>query len=384
MRSHQEVRGAHAPYLVDATVAALGQGSFVEQLLPGLDSWRRRLDASLGVGLLGHEGLTVGDFDGDGLEDLYVCQPGGLPNRLFLARPDGSAREAAAEAGLDWLDMTRAALLVELDGRAGRDLVLALGDEVLLLANDGAGRFEPRLGFEAPTTTSLAAADVDGDGDLDLYACGYVTPYDDQAAPLPYHDANNGQPNLFLRNDGDWRFVDATRASGLDANNRRFSFAASFEDYDDDGDPDLYVANDFGRNNLYRNDGGTFVDVAAEAGVEDVSAGMGVTWADYDGDGLTDLYVSNMFSSAGSRVTYQRRFQSGADARVLGELRRHARGNSLFRNRGDGTFEDVSVEAGVTMGRWAWGASFVELNADGRPDLLVPNGFVTGERPHDL
>ena len=90
------------------------------------------------------------------------------------------------------------------------------------------------------------------------------------------------------------------------------------------------------------------------------------------------------FSSAGSRVTYQRRFQSGADARVLGELRRHARGNSLFRNRGDGTFEDVSVEAGVTMGRWAWGASFVELNADGRPDLLVPNGFVTGERPHDL
>ncbi len=86
--------------------------------------------------------------------------------------------------------------------------------------------------------------------------------------------------------------------------------AASWEDYDQDGDLDLYVANDFGRNNLYRNDDGQFVDVAAEAGVEDISAGMSVSWGDYNNDGQADLYVGNMFSSAGNRVTYQRQFSS--------------------------------------------------------------------------
>jgi len=171
-------------------------------------------------------------------------------------------------------------------------------------------------------------------------------------------------------------------ALGLDVNNRRFSFAASWEDYDNDGDPDLYVANDYGRNNLYRNDRGEegrhqFVDVAAEAGVEDISAGMAVSWGDYDADGWMDLYVSNMWSSAGNRVAYQRQFQSGAEAETLAAMQRHARGNSLFRNLGNGTFEDVSVSQGVTLGRWAWGSRFVDLNSDGWEDLVVANGFIT-------
>jgi hypothetical protein len=151
-----------------------------------------------------------------------------------------------------------------------------------------------------------------------------------------------------------------------------------------DGDPDLYVANDFGRNNLYRNEGGTFVDVAAEAGVEDISAGMGVTWADADLDGHMDLYVSNMYSSAGGRITYQRRFQKSADESVRASFQRHARGNTFFRNLGDGTFADVSLEAGTTMGRWSWGSLFTDFQNDGLPDLVVPNGFVTGEDPDDL
>lgn len=201
---------------------------------------------------------------------------------------------------------------------------------------------------------------------------------------MPYHDANNGRANVFLRNEGDGKFSDITRESGLDVNNRRYSFAASWEDYDNDGDLDLYVANDFGRNNLYRNDAGSFVDVAAEAGVEDISAGMSVSWGDYNNDGWMDLYVANMFSSAGNRVTYQRRFKSAADALTTSQFRRHARGNSLFENAGDGTFRDVSVQANVTMGRWAWGSNFIDINNDSYEDLVVANGFITHEDTGDL
>jgi hypothetical protein len=201
---------------------------------------------------------------------------------------------------------------------------------------------------------------------------------------LPYHDAENGAANLLLANCGEWKFEEVAAQVGLDANNTRFSFAAAWEDYDGDGDPDLYVANDFGRNNLYENTAGAFEDVAARAGVEDLSAGMGVAWGDADGDGTMDLYVSNMFSSAGQRVAYQRRFREGAAPEVLQQYQRHARGNSLFLNAGDKTFRDVSEESGVTRGRWSWGSIFSDMNGDGHLDLVVPNGFLTSERPDDL
>jgi hypothetical protein len=351
----------------------------------GTDGLRRRLDRRLGLPLLGApSGIAVGDVDGDGREDLYLAQPGGLPNRLLLARADGGVDDRSAGSGADLLDFTRSALLVDLDGDGDRDLAVALGAHLLLLANDGKGRFERKVSFEMVETTSLAAADYDLDGDLDLYACAYFTPYDGTALPRPYHDANNGHANTLFENRGDWAFADVTAARGLDVNNRRFSFAAAWEDYDRDGDPDLYVANDFGRNNLYRNDGGTFVDAAAQAGIEDISAGMGVAWGDYDGDGWFDIYVTNMDSAAGNRVAYQRRFHAGAGDDVLAHYRRHARGNSLFRNLGDGTFADMSESAGVTHARWAWGARFVDWNGDGALDLLSPNGFLTGERADDL
>jgi hypothetical protein len=170
----------------------------------------------------------------------------------------------------------------------------------------------------------------------------------------------------------------------MDQNNRRFSMACSWEDYDDDGDQDLYVANDYGRNNLYRNDGGRFIDVAAAAGVEDISAGMSVSWGDPNRDGRMDVYVSNMFSSAGNRIAYQRRFQSGADPKTRSYLQRHARGNSLFFNDGGTAFQDVSVPAGVTMGRWAWSSQFADVNHDGLEDILVANGFITQQDPGDL
>jgi hypothetical protein len=295
----------------------------------------------------------------------------------------------SAEAGVDWMELTRAALFADLDNDGDQDLALAQGWYLMLMENVGGARFEKRLERRAEGQLhSLAAADADNDGDLDLFFCGR-NPSREQGAPegilgtpIPYHDANNGGPNLYLMNGGSWQFEDATVSAGLDVNNRRYSYAASWEDFDDDGDQDLYVANDFGRNNLYQNDGaGHFVDIAATAGVEDISAGMGVTWGDADRSGRMDVYVSNMFSSAGNRIAFQRNFREGSKS--LGEFRRHARGNSLFRN-GGAIFEDVSETSGATNAQWAWGAKFADINNDGWEDLYVANGFITTEDTGDL
>ena len=243
-----------------------------------------------------------------------------------------------------------------MDNDGDQDLLFTSGRFLISCENDGAGKFEQRSVLTmSGIARSIASADYDQDGRLDVYVCCHY--YRENAlgstgfgVPIPYHDANNGPPNYLFANLGGWEYEDVTSKVGLDTNNRRFSFAATWEDYDNDGDVDLYVANDFGRNNLYRNDHGSFVDVAADAGVEDISAGMSVSWGDYDRDAKMDLYVGNMFSSAGNRIAYQRRFQAEATDEVLGALRRHARGNSLFQNNADGTFRDVSEAAAVTHG----------------------------------
>lgn len=364
-----------------------GVASFDEQLGPDLEHWASRVDRGLGMTLIGHEGVAIRDVNGDGLEDLYLPQPGGLPNRLYLKQSDGTVRDASAESGLDFLDPSRSALFCDFDGDGDADVAVELDPKLAIFENDGAGHFRERARFDLGSTTSLAVADVDADGDLDLYACGYILPDEAHVAPVPYHDADNGRPNTLLRNDiseAGWSFSDVTAEVGLDENNRRFSFAACFEDVDDDGDPDLYVSNDFGRNNLYINEEGRFRDRAAEAGVEDVAAGMGVSFADVDRDGDFDLHVSNMFSSAGGRVVGDERFGADRSEEAVRAYERHARGNTLFLARGDGTYEDASLAAGISLGRWAWGAIFCELDNDGWPDLFVPNGFVTGQDPDDL
>ena len=97
-----------------------------------------------------------------------------------------------------------------------------------------------------------------------------------------------------------------------------------------------------------------------------------------------DVYVSNMFSAAGNRIAYQRKFHPQAENTTRNQLQRLARGNSLFENAQDGTFRDVSVESSVTMGRWAWGSMMMDMNNDGWEDIVVANGFITGEDSGDL
>lgn len=375
---------AERTWFVDATGAALPAADS-PRLAEGGAYWHGRLDAIGESALFGHNGIAVGDIDGDGREDLYVGMANGLPNLMLLRQSDGSLIDAAPAAGVDWLDDTKGVLLFDQDNDGDQDLALAMGPTVVLLRNAGGARFDRLVRMRPPQGAapfySLAAADYDLDGDLDLYATRYVEQGYGISVPLPFHDANNGPPNHLFRNDGEERFVDATASAGLDANNRRFSLAAGWADYDDDGDPDLYVANDFGRNNLYRNDGGRFVDVAAGLGAEDQAAGMGVSWADHDGDGDLDLHVTNMYSAAGRRVAWSERFRTGRED--LEGFRRHALGNSLLENR-DGRFVDIGERAGIRMGRWGWGAIFEDLDLDARPDLVVPNGFITGAAIDDL
>ena len=381
---------AHAAseFFSDRSGAVLhGVRAWREQLQYGADYWHNRVDTLGGVTFLGHQGIALGDVNGDGLDDVYVAQSNGMPNLLLIHQEDGTVRNIARESGVDFLDDTRGVLLIDVDNDGDQDLCAALGSTILVLANNGSAVFTPLAAIHAPDDSdyySLSAVDYDADGDLDLYATRYVVGRYGVSIPIPWHDANNGPSNHLYRNDGSGQFTDVTREVGLDVNNRRFSLAAGWVDYDGDGDMDVYVANDFGRNNLYRNDGGVFTDVAAETGTEDQAAGMGVSWADYDLDGHIDLHVGNMFSSAGNRIAYQRRFQSDQSAAVQQAFQRHAWGNSLYRNAGDGTFVDSSNMAGIRMGRWSWGARFVDIDLDGYADIISPNGFITNSRKDDL
>ncbi len=389
-----------APLLADQTHSVLGANpSFRRQFQLGLNHWLNQSQDNRFFDLLGTPGLALGDVNGDGLDDLYVCQEGGLPNRLYLRRPDGTAIDHSEASRADWLESSRAALIVDLDNDGNQDLAVTILGALVLAAGDGKGGFAIRACLPTSNDTmSLAAADPDLDGDLDIYVCAHKADDLSQDAGVVsiaasegfiYHDANNAAANLLFRNDipagGDWAFTDITKEAGLDQNNRRFSFAAAWEDYDNDGDADLYVANDFGRNNLYRNDGNLhFTDVAAGKNAEDSASGMSVSWSDYDRDGVMDLYVSNMFSAAGRRVTSQQLFKPGASALVRKRLQRFARGNTLLRGRKDAAFSDESLAANVNMGRWAWASSFVDLNADGWDDLVVANGYITTEDTGDL
>ena len=382
------------PLFADVTEAVLSANPVYRgQLSYGTDHWLERTQRSL-IRVTGHHGLAVGDVDGDGLDDVYICQPGGQPNLPLVQQPDGTVRDMSADAGVDILDFSHTALLIDLDNDGDQDLAVATETQLLILSNDGQGRFALRSQVTAVREAySLTAVDYDSDGDLDIYSGLYYASPSDRSVLVQTptsSGASNGGANVLLRNDiaaaddGAWTFSDVTAEVGLDDNNRRWSFAAAWEDYDNDGDPDLYVANDASQNNLYRNDGGHFSDVARAAGVGDRAFGMSVSWGDYNRDGLMDLYVGNMFSAAGNRITFQEQFRDDISSQEKSDIQYTARGNTFFENLGDGKFRDASVESGVAMGRWSWSSLFADINNDGWEDILVANGYLTREGTDDL
>jgi Tfp pilus assembly protein PilF len=387
------VSRARSPLFTEITAAALGgNDSFRRQLNTDLDSWMETFDSVLTRDSNGHHGVSVGDADGDGLDDLYVAQPAGLPNRLYRNRGDSTFEDITDTAEVGVLDDTAQSLFADVDNDGDQDLVLATALKPLLFVNDGKGHFTPvpdAFRFARPlqgVLTSISMADYDRDGFLDLYLCVYSYFFgageDKAGTPAPYYDARNGPPGILFRNAGDGRFIDATEEAGLDVGNDRYHFAAAWADYDGNGWPDLLVANDFGTKNLYRNlgrrDGKVrFEDVAASAGVLDHGAGMSATFFDYDNDGLLDIYTGNMWSAPGLRVTSAPMFMPDATPDVRALYRRHVRGNSLLRNLGNGRFEDKTLEAHAEMGRWAWSSDALDFDSDGWDDLYIVNGMLT-------
>ncbi len=357
-----------------------------------------------------HPGLSVVDIDRDGWDDLYVCVRWGR-NMLLRNRGDGTFEEVAASYGLDIEGRSTSAIFADFDNDGDADLMLGRSLERSQYMINQGGRFvkasRSEVGAPLPfLVTSMSAADYNGDGLLDVYFCTYspldintrltaeskdLPPWaqkflaEDEAAEVQrryahYHGflGQVGPPNLLLVNRGNGRFEIASESSLLDG--YRNSFQATWCDFDGDGDPDLYVANDFAPDFLYRNDGDRgFTDITQRAGTDLMGFGMGVGWGDYDNDGRPDLYVSNMYSKAGRRITAQ---VPGLDSRMIAG----AEGNYLFRNLDRERFAMVSglnaAALNVANAGWAWGGQFCDFDNDGYLDIYVSSGFYTPPEGH--
>jgi hypothetical protein len=313
-------------------------------------------------------GAAVGDYDGDGRDDLYLTRIHGA-DALYQNQGDGTFALRTAEAGLDLLIHSAGAAFGDLDNDGDLDLyVTAVGHERhFLFINDGAGHFSeealPRgaalLGPEQHTGTTVALGDYDLDGYLDLYVGEYRT-------HLALGDGLSY--NRLLRNrgvDGPGTFEDRTKEAGLllvedvwQTVDDPFPIAGAlvltpaFIDLDGDDYPELAIASDFHTSRLFWNNGdGTFQDGTLSAGVGTDQNGMGAAFGDFDDDGDLDWFVTSISGT------------SGKD------------GNRLYRYDGDRQFSDATDLAGVRDGQWGWGAVLADLDNDADLDLAMTNGW---------
>lgn len=317
------------------------------------------------------------DYDNDGFEDLYFVDGApGTSNALYHNNKDGTFTDTTGQAGVGGEGAGKNAYKTgvavgDYDNNGFLDLYVTSFGPNILYRNNGDGTFTDVTaaagvaGGPAEWSTSTGFFDYDRDGQLDLYVVNYLdykltdNPYCGLRQPgrrMYCHPTMfDGMADRLFHNNGNGTFTDVSVKAGI-ANPSGKGLGLVFCDFDRDGHTDIYVANDSVRNFLYRNNGdGTFRDAAYGAGVGfdangKPQAGMGTDCGDYNGDGLPDLYVTN-FSE---------------------EL------NTLYENRGDGTFEDVSAKAGLGSGfvPLGFGTKMFDFDNDGDSDLLVTNGHV--------
>jgi hypothetical protein len=348
----------------------------------------------------GPAGISAVDYDNDGLYDLFI--PDGVESKLFRNLGDGRFEDVSARAGLCGLDGVSVAVFADYDNDGYKDLFVSRTFKPnQLFHNNGDGTFrdvtkDSGIGEDCCTTVA-SWADYDNDGFLDLYVGRYLDPR--TKIPTTFY-ARNGETNQLYHNNGNGTFTNVTIKAGV--GDPGLCLGTAFGDYDGDGFPDLYVVNDFGRKTLYHNNrNGTFSDVTVKAGALAYGAGMSASFADYDNDGKLDIYCTNIRSEHAwfaesptvSRYMinswrqgvwktdmplYWEIFrQSGFG--FVGVFQQMASGNTLLRNKGDGTFEDTTVKANANPVGWFWGASFGDFDNDGWQDIYAADGWVYNE-----
>jgi len=339
-------------------------------LIP-LEPFRSKIDvgrfpnvsARVGLDVLGENdagGCIVDDFNGDGLLDLVTSNVDPLKGpAIFINRGNGTFEERSASSGLADQVGAANATHADYDNDGDLDLLLLRGGwewakRPSLMRNKGDGTFEDvtgAAGLMAPIASHSGAwADFDGDGFVDVYLVGEYR----RNRPDPQ---NYGK---LYHNNRDGTFTDIAASAGV--LNGRWGKGAAWGDFDNDGDPDLYVSNNGEANRLYRNDGGKFTDVAPELGVTEPSSSFACWWWDYDNDGRLDLFVCNFGNSLSEVV----RSHLGQPAQ--GERPR------LFHNEGPSGFKDVTKAAGLDRVLVCMGSNFGDIDNDGYLDMYLGTG----------
>ncbi len=375
------------------------------------------------------QGVAIGDVDGDGLADLFFAGFGG-PSALYRNLGRWRFEDITASAGLELTDtLVRGAVLADLDGDDRADLILAVhGGPNRLFLGDGAGGFSeaPDAGFsDAYASTTPTLSDIDGDGDLDLYVANYKTAQVDDLYSPEVLDLNRvqlgadgelaipagaealyaqhyrlefdgrfvrrfelGEPDELYLNEGGGRFRQVTledvlrrdETSGVADVDRDWGLTARFVDWDSDGDPDLYVTNDFtSPDGIWINRGdGTFDPAPPESFRTTSLSSMAVEAGDFDRDGDIDLITTDMLPLAATARLQQAKpnFEPSPEPPGVTNTRIQVNRNTVQLNRGDGTFAESAWHLGLAASDWTWGALVLDADLDGWEDLLVTTGHV--------
>ncbi len=372
--------------------------------------------------LMNGSGVAAADIDGDGHVDLYFVHKQSS-NQLFRNLGGWKFANVTAGSGAGCTNQTSVgAVFGDLDGNGTLDLlVTGFGGPHACLLNDGKGRFTDvaaSCGIASRTGgTSLALADVDGDGDLDLYQCNFATQailrdgatvatrMVDGQPVVTGRFANRlriiegklyelGEPDVLYLNDGKGRFTPtAWEKTFSDAEGRPvppaadFGLAVQIRDVDGDGFPDIYVCDDFQTpDHLWLGDGkGRFREAPAMALRNMSFASMGVDFADIDRDGRLDLFTVEMLDgNLGQHLRTSSPISPIARSPGLSAAREEFPRNALYWNRGDGTYAEIACFAGVAATSWSWAPVFIDVDLDGWEDLLVSNGHMHDVNNRDV